>query len=306
MFYFWAALSDPGFLVNSTSESLEKPHHKIQSSSIASKATVASAKKQINPSANTTALQHQIQLHSCDNSRSERINLSGNSEESFSQQFHQLSEGSIPNLNFADNLSKIIISKPIPYKPEPASPLIYSQEDGDLSNREGSLKKPDFYVLFCIICHINQPMRAKHCNQCGKCVAMFDHHCPFLGTCVGEKNRLIFFWYVFFQALECWSGLAVCVGAMGERTEDWDAWVRNNAQYIVLGSVAFILALLISILWLYHLNLACRNVTTWENLRWDKITYLEGHKSSPFSKGLAHNILYYCKFHRTITDWQKV
>lgn len=35
---------------------------------------------------------------------------------------------------------------------------------------------------YCLICNIDQPLRSKHCNKCNKCVARYDHHCPWIGT----------------------------------------------------------------------------------------------------------------------------
>ena len=34
---------------------------------------------------------------------------------------------------------------------------------------------------YCIICNIEQPIRSKHCRNCDKCVARYDHHCPWIG-----------------------------------------------------------------------------------------------------------------------------
>ncbi|KRX10757.1 hypothetical protein PPERSA_04924 [Pseudocohnilembus persalinus] len=42
---------------------------------------------------------------------------------------------------------------------------------------------------YCKVCFQEQPIRTKHCNQCKKCIATYDHHCPWLGLCIGEKNR---------------------------------------------------------------------------------------------------------------------
>jgi palmitoyltransferase len=43
-------------------------------------------------------------------------------------------------------------------------------------------------------------MRSKHCEDCKKCVRRYDHHCPWLEACVGEKNHK-YFW--MFLGLMC-------------------------------------------------------------------------------------------------------
>ncbi|XP_059280968.1 protein S-acyltransferase 10-like isoform X5 [Lycium ferocissimum] len=46
----------------------------------------------------------------------------------------------------------------------------------------------------CTYCNIMQPPRAKHCYDCDKCVLQFDHHCVWLGTCIGKGNHCRFWW----------------------------------------------------------------------------------------------------------------
>ena len=41
---------------------------------------------------------------------------------------------------------------------------------------------------YCYRCEVNVPPRAKHCHVCRKCILKLDHHCTFLGRCIGFRN----------------------------------------------------------------------------------------------------------------------
>lgn len=41
---------------------------------------------------------------------------------------------------------------------------------------------------FCERCKVWQPPDGIHCPQCNVCVAGYDHHCVWMGTCIGKRN----------------------------------------------------------------------------------------------------------------------
>eukprot|EP00456_Euglypha_rotunda_P050622 TRINITY_DN40754_c0_g2_i1.p1 TRINITY_DN40754_c0_g2~~TRINITY_DN40754_c0_g2_i1.p1 ORF type:complete len:122 (-),score=11.16 TRINITY_DN40754_c0_g2_i1:11-376(-) len=60
------------------------------------------------------------------------------------------------------------------------------RENGAIWERE--IEGERVFFKWCATCEIWRPPRASYCNYCGNCVKEFDHHCPFVSNCIGERN----------------------------------------------------------------------------------------------------------------------
>ncbi|EEC69275.1 hypothetical protein EE612_059568 [Oryza sativa] len=145
----------------------------------------------------------------------------------------------------------------------------------------------------CTYCRVIQPPRTRHCHDCDKCVLQFDHHCVWLGTCIGKKNHCRFWWYIFEETiLSIWT-VALYIDSI--RLDVDKAWWKDFIGVILLAVLIFILIFLLLLL-IFHTYIALTNQTTYEVARRKRIFYMRGipDKVHPFSKGICRNIYVFC------------
>lgn len=132
-----------------------------------------------------------------------------------------------------------------PYK------LVEKKRNGARTVAERMQEKP----RYCRMCEFYQPLRVRHCHSCELCVSTFDHHCPWLSTCIGEKNKLVFIGYLFSQTLQF---LVMTVELIKYLSADRPG---EASVGILLLAVILILIVLV-LLFAFHVYLAVNNLTT--------------------------------------------
>jgi hypothetical protein len=124
----------------------------------------------------------------------------------------------------------------------------------------------------CATCQIPKPPRSSHCSICQACIMDFDHHCPFVGNCIGGRNKRFFVSYVVLtgicSAYLFATSIAVCVITFFSSEQFNDgltALLRMPGLFlcaiITLGSTWCMLPFSC-----FHIFLLCRNRTTKEHL----------------------------------------
>ena len=60
----------------------------------------------------------------------------------------------------------------------------FEMTEEEMKVKENKLNK----ITYCKTCDVLRPPRTFHCNKCQMCVEVHDHHCVWVGTCIGKRN----------------------------------------------------------------------------------------------------------------------
>jgi len=183
----------------------------------------------------------------------------------------------------------------------PRQRLLPGKVEAKAANKVVTINGVQVQMRWCVTCKIFRPPRSTHCATCDACVERFDHHCHWLGTCVGRRNYNSFF--VFVSTLTASLGYVIAMTilhitlALIEFSQGDNSFGRGFVLAISLPPpdniiVSFFLLVFVvlivgpvAFLFGFHVLLISRGVTTNE--------YLKGlyKNRSPYHRGLFMNFL---------------
>ncbi|CAL9079197.1 unnamed protein product [Musa textilis] len=118
-------------------------------------------------------------------------------------------------------------------------------------------------LRYCDKCSSYKPPRAHHCRVCRRCVLKMDHHCVWIGNCVGYANYKPYIVCVLHAAMASIYSMVIFASSILGKDHDFKG-ISNKIFYILCGSVTIMLSLAFGSLLGWHIYLLTHNLTTIE------------------------------------------
>ncbi|CAK56258.1 unnamed protein product (macronuclear) [Paramecium tetraurelia] len=156
--------------------------------------------------------------------------------------------GILPRLN--SQVQKVMYTECylIPLKPKSTAELIIVNQT----------KLCEF--KFCDTCKIYKTSTTAHCRRCDNCVQGFDHHCVWLGQCIGQRNYRYFYCFILFLTIMLTLFLIVQI----QHLADTDDYLIIELLIYALNTFGFLV--FSTYLLVLHTYFIFANKTTYEYL----------------------------------------
>ena len=142
-------------------------------------------------------------------------------------------------------------------------------------------------VNYCYSCYLFRPPRTSHCALCDNCVQRFDHHCMWLGNCVGKNNYKYFYALLSSLNIHCIFQIIFCVFSLNLEVKQIKNKEITNYIFIIIMGVIILYNLLfffffIGKLFFLHTYLVFKGITFYEYSKDKMQSYPDG--INPYNK----------------------
>eukprot|EP00041_Stephanoeca_diplocostata_P020420 m.456700 g.456700 ORF g.456700 m.456700 type:complete len:435 (+) comp21575_c0_seq1:257-1561(+) len=152
-------------------------------------------------------------------------------------------------------------------------------------------KQIEEHFEWCKICLLARPVRAKHCFVCKRCVRKFDHHCPYIGRCIGERNHGYFLIATLVNGALALFSVVLLYPLLPRGNRDGMENLTNASVLMLSFVLSVIGSLGFGMIGIMHFYLVSSGITTWEFVRRKRIRYLREYQyGNPFDEGFFRNI----------------
>ena len=156
---------------------------------------------------------------------------------------------------------------------------------------KGLLNRPTLNMterVKCGTCDWDMPLRTIHCRTCEKCVRRYDHHCPWIGNCVGERNYRFFYLFIHCESIAIFIMTYATYYSFYDTVTNW-FWFH---KFLLLCAVVMAISAPTGLaLIAFHNYMVITAQTSHELVKHSKIPYLQSFPigMSPFNQGIIRN-----------------
>lgn len=166
-------------------------------------------------------------------------------------------------------------------------PRVFENDDDDMAPlyKTVEIRGVNVQMKWCSTCKFYRPPRSSHCSVCDNCVQNFDHHCPWLGNCIGRRNYRFFYWYLVCLTLHMIiTFISTLIYIIIEAQKDqFSVSSKEMVSSIVILVFVFISFFFVCGLMSFHTFLITNGRSTYEQFS------SRYPVSSPFDLGYKHN-----------------